>query len=420
MTAGSAAKCIAVVDAGSDDWTAGGQVSRMMVRSISASAASSGRSVLFVSRRVQPGDSALEQLGIEVVDLATSKATDMGGWRGWAGSRSATDRKVRRALSLPDASDPLAYLRGRKPDAVLPLMSAPLRPRFSGGVGWIADFQHRAMPEFFSAAERTVRDRTYASVASRCRVVLVSSNAMAEQFRAIYPMHAAKLRILPFPSALASSTLADDAGSVPGLYHLPSRFVLVANQFWQHKNHLLVVDAIAEAASAGVAIPVVMTGLPADNRDPTNRYVSELLQRIAKAGLSGQIIVLGQVPYNDLVALMRCATVVLQPSRYEGWNTSVEDAKALGAPLLCSDIPVHREQAAEFGARFFDVGSASSLANALQSMWESARKPSEEDRQVARAQARERTIAYGAGLLDACDAAAAPTALSGVSPRRRR
>jgi glycosyltransferase involved in cell wall biosynthesis len=410
MTAGAAARCIAVVDVGGADWTAGGHVSRMMARSISASAVSSDRSILFVSRRVQPGDADLTKLGIEVVDLGASSLPEERPFRGWAGSRSPADRKVRRALSLPDSADPLAYLRGRHPDAVLPLMSAPLRPRLAGSVGWIADFQHRAMPEFFSAAERSVRDRTYANVASRCRVVVVSSNAMAEQFRAIYPMFSPKLRVLPFPSALAFATLDDDPEAVARLYHVPSRYVLVANQFWQHKNHRLVVDAIAQAANAGVVIPVVMTGLPADNRDPTNRYVSELLQRIAKAGLSGQVIVLGQVPYDHLVALMRHATLVLQPSRYEGWNTSVEDAKALGVPLLCSDIPVHREQASEFGAHFFDVDSISSLASTLDSMWASAKAPSTDATQAAREHARERTTIYGVGLLDACDAAAAATA----------
>jgi len=409
MKAAGQARCIAVVDAGGDEWTAGGQVSRMIARSISSSAASAGRSVLFVSRKAQPDDVGLTQLGIEVVDLASSNGTGSSRLRSWAGSRSPTDRKVRRALSLPDTSDPLAYLRGRNPDAVLPLLSAPLRPRFSGSVGWIPDFQYRAMPEFFSEAERSVRDQTSAKVATRSRVVLVSSNAMAEQFRAIYPMYSPKLKVLPFPSALAFATLDHDADAVARLYHLPSRFVLVANQFWQHKNHGLVVDAIAEVASAGVVIPVVMTGLPADYRDPANRSVSNVLQQIAKAGLSGQVIVLGQVPYDHLVALMRCAAVILQPSRYEGWNTSVEDAKALGTALLCSDIPVHREQAAEFGAQFFDVESASSLAKVLQSMWTTAQAPSPEVTQAALEATRQRTEIYGVGLLDACDAAAAAT-----------
>ena len=70
-----------------------------------------------------------------------------------------------------------------------------------------------------------------------------------------------------------------------------------------------------------------------------------MLQAIATADLAGQIIFLGQIPYADLVNLMRAAAVVIQPSLFEGWCTIVQDAKAIGRPLICSDLSVHREQA---------------------------------------------------------------------------
>ena len=44
-------------------------------------------------------------------------------------------------------------MRGIKLDAVLPMLSVPRRPRLPGTVGWITDFQHRAMPEFFSSQD---------------------------------------------------------------------------------------------------------------------------------------------------------------------------------------------------------------------------------------------------------------------------
>lgn len=38
----------------------------------------------------------------------------------------------------------------------------------------------------------------------------------------------------------------------------------------------------------------------------------------------------------------------VNPSFYEGWSTTVEEAKSIGVPLLLSDIPVHREHGASF------------------------------------------------------------------------
>jgi glycosyltransferase involved in cell wall biosynthesis len=56
---------------------------------------------------------------------------------------------------------------------------------------------------------------------------------------------------------------------------------------------------------------------------------------------------------------------IVNPSLSEGWSTNVEEARALGVPMVLSDIAVHREQAAGC-AVFFDPDSAGSAADALQ------------------------------------------------------
>ena len=58
------------------------------------------------------------------------------------------------------------------------------------------------------------------------------------------------------------------------------------------------------------------------------------------------------------------ANALLNPSRFEGWSTTVEEAKAVGTPMLLSDIAVHREQAPQ--ARFFAPDDALSLANEIE------------------------------------------------------
>jgi glycosyltransferase involved in cell wall biosynthesis len=54
---------------------------------------------------------------------------------------------------------------------------------------------------------------------------------------------------------------------------------------------------------------------------------------------------------------------MINPSRFEGWSTPIEEAKAFSTPLLLSDIAIHREQAPL--ARFFDPASPATLATAL-------------------------------------------------------
>ncbi len=50
---------------------------------------------------------------------------------------------------------------------------------------------------------------------------------------------------------------------------------------------------------------------------------------------------------------MKNAEAVLQPSRFEGWSTVIEDAKAMGQLVIASNIDVHVEQLGDNGIFFF-------------------------------------------------------------------
>ena len=55
---------------------------------------------------------------------------------------------------------------------------------------------------------------------------------------------------------------------------------------------------------------------------------------------------------------------MLNPSLFEGWSTTVEEARAMGTPMVLSDLEVHLEQMGK-QATYFERNSAQSLANAL-------------------------------------------------------
>jgi glycosyltransferase involved in cell wall biosynthesis len=61
---------------------------------------------------------------------------------------------------------------------------------------------------------------------------------------------------------------------------------------------------------------------------------------------------------------MRESRAVIQPSLFEGWSTVIEDAKALGVPVIASDLPVHLEQLGKEGA-FFSRTDATELADKI-------------------------------------------------------
>jgi glycosyltransferase involved in cell wall biosynthesis len=70
------------------------------------------------------------------------------------------------------------------------------------------------------------------------------------------------------------------------------------------------------------------------------------------------------IPISHVYALLRSSAALINPSSFEGWSTTVEEAKSFGAPMILSNIGVHREQAGEH-ALYFDLDDPSALAEHL-------------------------------------------------------
>ena len=97
-----------------------------------------------------------------------------------------------------------------------------------------------------------------------------------------------------------------------------------------------------------------------------------LRRLLADLEIADRVRLLGLVPRKDQMQIFRHATLVLQPPLFEGWSTVLEDAKALGRPVLASDIAVHREQFESAGdgtASFFPPTDHEALAAALAVRW---------------------------------------------------
>lgn len=244
-------------------------------------------------------------------------------------------------------------------------------------IAWIPDFQHRQLPQLFSRATYWKREIRCRLQAASGRHMLLSSEDARKDCEFFFPASRGRTSVVRFAVLPKDEALAHDPGEIANLYGLPERFYYLPNQFWKHKNHTLVIEALSQLVARGINITVAVSGKQDDPYNPDHYASIEKL--IETTGVARHFRVLGMIPYEHLIALMRGCRALINPSLCEGWSTTVEEAKSLGVPMLLSNLSVHLEQAPR-GTVFFDPLSANELADrivAFEQRPESDRKSSE-------------------------------------------
>ncbi|RDI58347.1 glycosyltransferase [Flavobacterium glaciei] len=225
-------------------------------------------------------------------------------------------------------------------------------------VNWIPDFQEEHLPQYFSEEEIKSRKHIQREIYCYGDIVVLSSKDAAMDFKRLYPSAKAKTFVLNF-----AVTHPDFSHINPNLlvekYNISYPYFFLPNQFWAHKNHMIVLKALKVLQDEGISILVVFSGNENDYRN--NDYVGNLKSFIEVHNLKNNVKFLGFIPRDEQLFLMKQAEAIIQPSFFEGWSTVVEDVKALNKFILLSDIKVHREQILN-NCEFFKPNDADELA----------------------------------------------------------
>jgi glycosyltransferase involved in cell wall biosynthesis len=229
-------------------------------------------------------------------------------------------------------------------------------------VAWFPDFQHRKLPQLFSPAARWRRDLGFRAQIASGRSIMLSSQSALRDCREFYPRLANDVSVVRFATQPAPGLLTANPPDVQAHYGLPSAYFYLPNQFWRHKNHQVVVDALTVLKKRGFDVVVAASGSAEDPREPD--YFDDLMKQVEGRGLDMNFRYLGMIPLDHVYALLRASMALINPSRFEGWSTTVEEAKSFGVPMILSDVDVHREQT-NGTARYFGIDDPEALADHL-------------------------------------------------------
>lgn len=135
------------------------------------------------------------------------------------------------------------------------------------------------------------------------------------------------------------------------------KYVFYPAQFWNHKNHRILIEAIRIIKNKGIDINAIFTG--SDKGE-----LERIKKTAADCGVDSQIKFLGFVDDKEIIKLYDNAKALVFPSFFGPDNIPPIEAMTRGCPAICSDIPGAKEFYGN-SVEYFNPLDAKDLANKI-------------------------------------------------------
>jgi glycosyltransferase involved in cell wall biosynthesis len=228
------------------------------------------------------------------------------------------------------------------------------------------DLQHLSLPQYFSPETRAQRDERYREACGAARAIVAATDWTRRDVHARLGVSLDKVVVIPVPpfnEGLADPSAEDVEAAGPRL-GVVAPFVLYPAQMFPHKNHVRLLEALAELRRRGLEVRCVLTGA-------SHPFAATVVQRARDLGLSAHVRVLGFVAPGDLRALYRRCRLVAFPSTHEGLGLPLLEAFAEGAPVASSNATCLPEVGGD-AALYFSPEDVREMADTIAALWEGA------------------------------------------------
>ena len=240
----------------------------------------------------------------------------------------ARAQKIERAL-IADGVD-LAYFVTHS--------STPIHFRALNFITTVLDLCHRdnlEFPEVRVDGQFEQREAHFSTCLPKAYAVIVASDQLADKIVARYGVDRERMVAMPFaPSPFLNDAHSAVAANVLAKYNLAPGYFFYPAQFWPHKNHIRILEALAYLAAQEKTrvkeVPrVVFSGGDHGNLEHVNAVARRL-------GVENQVRYIGFVPVEHMRALYEGATAVVMPTYFGPTNIPPQEAWMLGKPLVYS------------------------------------------------------------------------------------
>lgn len=228
----------------------------------------------------------------------------------------------------------------------------------------VHDFQHKYYPEFFTIKEHIMRKIVY-KAGKKAKLVVCESNYVKNDIIRFLRVKEEKIRVIICapPSYLQEIEIKKNKSiDIKGKYKLSEKYVFYAAQFWYHKNHIKLIEALAIIKEKyGIEIPLVLVGSMKNNFQNTMKKIEELK-------LEHQVRYLGYVPNEDMPYLYKLSTAIIIPTLFESVSMPIWEAFHFGCPVVSSNVCALPEQIGDAGL-LFDPHNIEDMAEKIYRIW---------------------------------------------------
>ncbi len=227
-------------------------------------------------------------------------------------------------------------------------------------IGTLWDLCHRETPEFPEVRNFNnffIREENYKYNLSSALVILTDSVLLSKMAAKFYGVDCERFIAMPYaPSPFICNKHAINILDFSEKYKLEKDYFYYPAQFWPHKNHIRILQALKILRERHSWTPnVVFTGKDYGNLSHIKAYIRE-------NQLESQVRILGFVPSEDMRRLYENATAVVMPTYFGPTNLPPLEAWSLGVPLIYS---VQLAEQAGKAALLVNPDSALDLVDAM-------------------------------------------------------
>ena len=227
------------------------------------------------------------------------------------------------------------------------------------------DLCHRdfcEFPEVNFYREFELRELVYTKALKKAIAVISDSDLGKQNIIRRYGVDENRVYVANFlPSVNVIMEGKENKIDIKKKYGIDSDYIYYPAQFWSHKNHVYIIDALYLLKKEGLRINAVFSGADKGNLDYVFNYAKKL-------GVHELVKYIGFAPNEEIYYLYKQALALVMPTYFGPTNIPPLEAFAVGTPVIYSDLPGLREQVGD-AALLCDLKDPKSLASHIKLLY---------------------------------------------------